>query len=60
MPRTKNFNEVKQLPKDAVKVSVFASQMGWKDHSLVYHNITRGKANYKIIVFQGINFVIPI
>ena len=59
MPRTKNFDTVKKLPSNAIKVSEYARLQGWKGHSLVYHNITRNKANYKIVVFQDINFVIP-
>ena len=61
MPRIKDnrYEVVHKLPKKAIKVSDYAIERGWKGHSLVYHNIARNKANYKIVVFQGFNFVIP-
>ncbi|HXS59403.1 MAG TPA: hypothetical protein VN703_01155 [Candidatus Sulfopaludibacter sp.] len=59
MARTKNFYKVNKLPGNALKVSEYARLQGWKGHSLVYHNINRGKADYKIVVFQGFNFIIP-
>jgi hypothetical protein len=54
----KQYKTVSQLPANAVKVSEYARQQNCH-HSLIYHNITRGKATYKIVIFQGINFVIP-
>ena len=59
MPRKYQYTKVNKLPATALTVSKFAKSKNWKDHSLVYHNIKRGKADYKIVVFQGINFVIP-
>jgi hypothetical protein len=53
------YEVVKKLPAKAIKVSDYAVSKGWKGHSLVYHRLTRNKADYKIVVFQGINFVIP-
>lgn len=54
------YRTVSKLPDNALKVSEYARYRGFKDHSLVYHRITRGKADYEIVIFQGFNFVIPI
>jgi hypothetical protein len=59
MARTKNFDEIKILPNNAMTVKQYAKHNSIKHTSLIYHWITRGKANYSIKVFQGINFVIP-
>ncbi|MEO7048984.1 MAG: hypothetical protein ABI091_27015 [Ferruginibacter sp.] len=63
MPRIKDnrYDEVKRLPVNAIKVIDYAKQLGYKDHSIIYHNLKRKpeSINYKIVVFQGINFVIP-
>jgi hypothetical protein len=61
MPRVNDnrYKTVSKLPDNAIKVSEYAKLRGCADHSLIYHWITRGKANYSIVIFQGINFVIP-
>ena len=59
MPRTKNKTTIDKLPPDAMTVTEYANKVLGKHKSLVYHLITRDKANYTIKVFQGINFVIP-
>ena len=58
MPRTKNFDEINNLPLGALTVSQYAKSIN-KHQSVIYHWINRGKADYSIKVFQGINFVIP-
>lgn len=57
MPRLHEYRIVKELPKDAIKVKEYARQRNIH-HSLIYHELKRGKANFEIIQFQGINFVI--
>jgi len=56
MPRLYKYREVKQLPKDAITVKAYAEARNCH-HSLIYHELKRGKANFEIINFQGINFV---
>jgi len=58
MPRTKNHDEIDKLPSNALTVAKYAESIN-KHQSVIYHWINRGKANYTIKVFQGINFVIP-
>ena len=58
MARTKNFDEINKLPVNALTVTQYAKSIN-KHKSIVYHLINRGKADYSIKVFQGINFVIP-
>lgn len=54
------YRTVKKLPDNAIKVSDYAKSIGLRDHSLIYHRLRRNVAvNYEIVVFQGINFVIP-
>lgn len=63
MPRIDDnrYREVNQLPIEAIKVIDYAHSLGYKDHSIIYHNLKRkpDEINYEIVVFQGINFVIP-
>lgn len=63
MVKESKYNEVSKLPATAQKVSTFAKDKGWQV-GYVYVKYLRsleGKAqvDYKIIRFQGINFVIP-
>jgi len=58
MARTKNFEQINTLPVDALTVTQYAKSIN-KHKSIIYHWINRGKADYSIKVFQGINFVIP-
>lgn len=54
------YRTVSKLPDNAVKVSEYAKLIGLRDHSLIYHRLRRNvSVNYEIVVFQGINFVIP-
>jgi hypothetical protein len=48
------------LPQDAMSVSAYAKERGCTT-SYVYHLLKRkGEAEFKIIRYQGINFVLPI
>lgn len=60
MPRVNDnrYKEVRKLPKGAIKVKTYADSIGVST-SLIYHRLTREVANYKIVKFQDINFVIP-
>lgn len=58
------YEEISKLPPTAQKVSTFAREQGWQV-GYVYVKYQRsliGKAtvDYKIVRFQGINFVVPI
>lgn len=56
MPRKYDHRIVKRLPKDAITVKEYARQRNCH-HSLIYHELKRGKANFQIVNFQGINFI---
>lgn len=58
MPRIYEYQTVSKLPTNAIKVSEYAKQRNCS-HSLIYHELKRGKAKFYIVQFQGINFVIP-
>ena len=63
MVKESKYPEVSKLPPSAQKVSTFANEMGWQV-GYVYIKYLRsldGKAqvDYKIVRFQGINFVVP-
>jgi hypothetical protein len=63
MTKESKYPEVDKLPATAQKVSAFATEQGFQV-GYVYVKYLRsleGKAtvNYKIVRFQGINFVIP-
>lgn len=49
MPRSLTHKEYKELPKGAIKVSMYAKDRGCST-SLVYHELHRGKANFTMIV----------
>lgn len=59
MPRKYDYTKVDTLPANALKVKEYANQRNCST-SLLYHEVQRGKAEFKIIQFQGINFVIPL
>jgi phage tail protein X len=59
MPRLYQYELIEQLPTDAITVSQYARAKGC-DTSYVYHLLKRGKADFKIVLFHGINFVIPV
>lgn len=57
MPRLHEHEVVSELPKDAMRVSEYAKQRSIH-HSLVYHELKRGKAKFRIVVWKGINWVV--
>lgn len=56
---TGKYREVQELPINALTVQCYADKHGWKAHN-IYMRLNRGTNNFEIIVFQGINFVIPL
>ena len=58
MARRYQYRAVDKLPPNAIKVSDYARQRGCH-HSLIYHEVRRGKAKFEIVTFQGFNFIIP-
>ena len=59
MPRLYNYTIVDKLPENAIKVSEYAKKRGCST-SLIYHEISRNKAQFEIIQFQNINFIVPL
>lgn len=57
MPRLYNYTVVDKLPKGAIRVSEYAKQRNCS-HSLIYKEIARGKAKFKLVQFHGINWVV--
>lgn len=59
------YEKVDELPKNAVKVSTYAANIGQRNPPyicLVYNRYLDGKGSkppYKIVNWQGYNFVIP-
>ncbi len=53
------YKEVATLPKGAMTVKEYAASNDISQ-SLVYKRIERNKANFQIVVFQTINFVVPL
>lgn len=59
MRKNKNrYEPVTQLPAAALKVSEYARQRGCTT-AYVYELIRNNKNDFKIVEFQGINFIIP-
>lgn len=58
MARSLKHIEVDTLPANAVKVAQYAKDRNCST-SLIYHELERGKASFKIVIWQGFNFVIP-
>jgi hypothetical protein len=52
------YREVSQLPNNAMTVQSYADSRGWKAHN-IYMKLKRHTNDFEIILFQGINFVIP-
>lgn len=60
MKRNENkYREVTELPNNAVLPKIYAKTRGWESVSSIYNRWMRGKADFEIVVFQGINFIIP-
>ncbi len=53
------YKEVSTLPKGAMTVKEYADSNDISQ-SLVYKRIERKKADFQIVVFQTINFVVPL
>ena len=59
------YPKVNELPANAQLVSAFSKQMGWSQPNYVYVKYDRSKdgtgcsVEFKIVCFQGMNFVIP-
>jgi hypothetical protein len=54
----KQYTQIQQLPSDAQSVANYAKTKGFTV-SYIYKKFNEGKASYKIVDFQGYNFVIP-
>ena len=52
------YKEVDKLPSGAMTVSEYCKQRGCTN-PYIYALYKKNKANFKIVVFKGINFVIP-
>lgn len=53
----KQYPEVEQLPANALTVAKYASLRGCTT-PYIYELVRKGKADFEIVVFQGINFVV--
>ena len=52
------YRTVEILPITALTVQSYADSRGWRPHN-VYMKIKRNTNDFEIVLFQGINFVIP-
>ncbi len=57
-PNKNKYPEVTTLPKNALTVKEFAAKKDTTT-SNIYMAIKRGTADFKIVVFKTINFIIP-
>lgn len=63
--KAKKYDKVEELPANAVKVSKYAEMIGQSNPpyiSVMYDRYVNGKGSYpgyKIVNWQGFNFVIP-
>lgn len=58
MKRNKGkYREVDRLPKEAMTITEFAAHRNIS-LSYVYHRFTRGRADYEIVTFKTMNFVL--
>lgn len=53
----KQYDTIKQLPSDAMSIARYADSKGITV-SYVYKQFNQGKSEYKIVDFQGYNFVV--
>jgi len=56
--RTNQYPVVDSLPPGAMTVSEYCNMKDIST-SVFYMRLKRGTANYKVVVFQNINFVLP-
>ncbi len=52
------YDTVDELPAGAMTVKEYADECGYTTTSYIYHLIKRGKADFKIVIFHGTNFVV--
>lgn len=52
------YKVVSSLPKSAMTVSEYCKQRGCTN-PYIYALYKRNKANFEIVIFKGINFIIP-
>ena len=55
---TDKYETVTTLPSNAMSVPNYAKSHGHTTQ-YIYNKLQNGTANFKIVVFQGFNFVIP-
>ena len=55
---TNKYPLVETLPSNAMTVKEYAVSVG-KTTSHIYVMLQRGKADFKVVLFKGINFIIP-
>lgn len=53
------YRNVEQLPKDAMTVGQYCKDRGCTN-PYIYQLVRTQKANFEIVIFKGINFVIPL
>lgn len=59
--RKYSYNEVTDLPANAMTVAQYASQIKDCNTSYIYELVRNQKNNdFQIVIFKGINFVIPL
>lgn len=59
MKRNNNkYETVTELPTNAKSVTEYAKAINCTPQN-IYVRLTRGTANYSIVIFEGFNFVIP-
>lgn len=58
MPRLHKYREVKKLPDNALTVSQYAKERGCTT-PYIYELVKKGKAEFELVTFKGINFIIP-
>lgn len=57
-PNINKYKTVNNLPKKALTVKQYADEKGIST-SYIYKLVKEKKANFEIVVFQTINFIIP-
>ncbi len=52
------YEKVDKLPAGAMTVKEYADECGYSTTSYIYYLVKRGKADFKIVICQGNNFVV--
>jgi len=55
--KRKQYERIEHLPANALSIANYSAQAGITV-SYVYKKFNEGKANYKIVDFQGYNFIV--